>query len=164
MTAKNGKTAMTAKTAATPAAASAEKTGFTLVELLVTVLVLTIGCLAAIQMQAASLKGTNLADNLTSATFLAEAEMERLKSLDASEMAIEAEAGTVTRTGLDRLGRSCVPVGPETCSNHMYTMTVEYFPKLPTSLSTQVDITVAWTDNNGHRTVRYSGAMTYLTF
>ena len=145
-------------------AAPAARKGFTLVEILITMAVLSIGCLAVLRMQTASLRGGIIADNLTSATFLAEAEMERLKSLDSAQMAQEVSAGTVTVNGLDRLGRVCSPATPAECSNNIYTMPVEYFEKLPTSMSCQVDITVAWSDTTGPHSVRYSGAMTYLSF
>jgi prepilin-type N-terminal cleavage/methylation domain-containing protein len=135
--------------------------GFTLVELLITVAVLSIGCLTAIQMQANSLRSSNLADNITVATFLAEAEMERLKALPFPKLTVEAESGESVTTGLNRLGQVCVPPA---CSGHIFSRTVTYYPYTPTSRSHQVEITVNWTDNTGRHSVFYSGAITTLAF
>ncbi|MDR1658135.1 MAG: prepilin-type N-terminal cleavage/methylation domain-containing protein [Deltaproteobacteria bacterium] len=137
------------------------RTGFTLIELLITVAVLSIGCFAAIRMQATSLKSSNLADNITAATFLAEGEMERLKALSFVELTNETELSTVVVNKLNRLGQTCTTGA---CSNHIFTRTVNYYPSTPTTLSHQVEISVAWTDNTGPHSVLYSAAITSLSF
>jgi prepilin-type N-terminal cleavage/methylation domain-containing protein len=139
------------------------KRGFTLVELMITIAVLTLGILVAIQVQTSSLMGSNVADNLTAATFLAEAEMERLKSLSFSELTLETENESVTTTGLNRLGLTDCQE-PAECSNYIFDRTVNYFAQVPTSLSHQVEISVTWQDSAGKHTVLYSGAISSLSF
>lgn len=139
------------------------RSGFTLMELLVTVMVLTIGCLVALRMQTSSIKVATLADNITAATFMAESEMERLKTLSAAEISAEGEHGPVVEKGLDRLGAPCLP-GEASCVDHIFTRTVTHHPGQPTKLSHQVEITVAWFDNSGPHSVVYSGVATNLSF
>ncbi|MDR1656110.1 MAG: prepilin-type N-terminal cleavage/methylation domain-containing protein [Deltaproteobacteria bacterium] len=140
---------------------SSNRWGFTLVELLVTVVVLTIGCLAAIRLQATSLKSSNLADHIMVATFLAEGEMERLKALTFPQLTVEAAKGQMVEAGLNRLGQPC---RAELCSGHIFTRTVNYYQAIPTSLSYQVEIIIDWTDNTGPQRVLHSAAITSLSF
>jgi prepilin-type N-terminal cleavage/methylation domain-containing protein len=136
--------------------------GFTLVELIITVCVLSFGCLAVLQMQSASMRGSNLADNLTAATFLAESEMERLKSLPFTDLTLEANLGTVTTENLNRMGEVCLT--PPNCPNYHFTRTINYYSNTPTSFSHQVEIEVSWRDNTGAHSVFYSGAITSYIF
>jgi prepilin-type N-terminal cleavage/methylation domain-containing protein len=148
-----------------PGEGPALKRGFTLLEVLVTVAVLSLGCLAALQMQGYSLRGSTMADNMTAATFLAEAEMERLKSLSRSDLDQEADGGTRVTGDLDRLGEVCPPA-PAVCDPgvHSFTRTTRYFPETPTSLSHHVEVGVAWVDNSGGHEVILSAIVTSLTF
>jgi prepilin-type N-terminal cleavage/methylation domain-containing protein len=140
-----------------------QKSGFTLVELLITICVLAFGCLAAIQMQSASMRGTNFSDNLTAAIFLAESELERLKALSFTKLEEEGEVGTIVQPDLNRLGEIC-PTAPVSCSQYPFTRTVNYFPSTPTSFSYQVEVEVTWRDNSGPHSVYYSGAVTSYVF
>jgi type IV pilus assembly protein PilV len=130
--------------------------GFTLIEVLVTVVVIAVGCLAVLWMQSAAMRGHAQSDNLTLATILAETEMERLKSLSFPDLTVEAEAagpaGSVTRQ-LNRLGRAEPPA--------IYTLTTRYFTKQPTTLSHQVEVSVGWRDTQGvRRNLRYTAVLT----
>jgi prepilin-type N-terminal cleavage/methylation domain-containing protein len=136
--------------------------GFTLVEVLITVVVLAVGCLAASRLLVVSLKGFNLADNMTAAVFLAEAEMERLKSLPHSKMTYDAEHTPVVVTNnLNRLGQTCTPPN---CQGYIFNRTVSYFRNAPTTFSNHVEIVVDWTDSNGPHNILYTGAITTLSF
>jgi hypothetical protein len=136
--------------------------GITLVEILITVCILTLGCLGAIQMKATTLKSANMSDNITAATFLAEAELERLKSLLYEELLVESEATTVTTNNLNRLGQTCTD---DLCdSSYIFSRKVDFFPGLPTVRSCQVEITIGWADDLGSHSFLYSGAVTSLSF
>jgi Tfp pilus assembly protein PilV len=135
---------------------------FTLVEILITVCVLTFGCLAVILMQQASLRGANFSDNLTGAVFLAESELERLKALSFGALENEVEAGDKVVSDLNRMGKTC-ETSPN-CSLFPFTRTVKFFKDTPTSFSHQVEIEVTWRDNSGPHKVFYSSAITSFSF
>ncbi|MDR2300523.1 MAG: hypothetical protein LBF38_00515 [Deltaproteobacteria bacterium] len=136
--------------------------GVTLVEILISVCILTLGCLAAIQMKASTLKSANMADNITAATFLAEAELERLKSLLYEELLVESDAGTTLVNKLNRLGQTCTD---DACdASHIFSRKVDFFPGAPTNRSCQVEITIGWDDDLGTHSFLYSGAITSLSF
>jgi prepilin-type N-terminal cleavage/methylation domain-containing protein len=138
-----------------------KKSGFTLVEILITIAVLAVGCMIALQAQTSSIIGASMSDNLTAATFLAEAELERIKALSFEDLAIEAKDGTKTTTGLNRLGQTtCI----NECSNFIFSRTVKYFPKVPTSLSHHIEINVSWNDRTGNHSILYGGAISAFTF
>ena len=130
--------------------------GFTLVEVLVTVVVIAMGCLAALWLQSAAMRGNSQSDHLTVAGFLAESEIERLKSLDfaaATKEAEDHETAPVVQN-LNRWGEI------QTDGSGVYTRTVRYFPKRPTSLSHQVEVEGAWHDNHGPHRLDYTAALT----
>jgi Tfp pilus assembly protein PilV len=135
---------------------------FTLVEILITVCVLTFGCLAVILMQQASLRGANYSDNLTGAVFLAESELERLKALSFTSLETEVEAGDKTVSNLNRMGKVCNTI--PNCGLFPFTRTVKFYPDTPTSFSHQVEIEVTWRDNSGPHRVFYSSALTSYMF
>ncbi|MDR2367398.1 MAG: hypothetical protein LBF58_04695 [Deltaproteobacteria bacterium] len=135
--------------------------GVTLIEILISVCILSLGCLAAIQMKTTTIKSANMSDNITAATFLAEAEMERLKSLLYEELIAESEGGTVTTDKLNRLGQTC----DDTCDpGNIFSRKVAFFPGSPTVRSCQVEITIGWNDDLGSHSFLYSGAITSLSF
>ncbi|MDR1109710.1 MAG: hypothetical protein LBP92_03180 [Deltaproteobacteria bacterium] len=136
--------------------------GFTLVEVFITVFILAFGCLAASRSLIVSLKTFNFADNNTVATFLAESEMERLKSLTFAELTFEANNNPVVKTSnINRLGQVCTPPG---CDNFIFSRLVKIFPKTPTSFSHQLEIEVSWFDRTGPHKITYSGAITTFSF
>ena len=137
--------------------------GFTLIEVIVTVLIISIGCLAALMLQSSSLRSNNLSDHMTVATFLAESELERLKSLPFTDLTkeINDKGPTVTKT-LNRKSEAC-PSG-DSCRQYPYTMTIHYYSGTPTSYSHQAEIEVDWRDNVGSHEVFYSAVFTDLEY
>jgi prepilin-type N-terminal cleavage/methylation domain-containing protein len=139
----------------------AHRQGFTLIEVLITVAVIAFGCLAVVNLQMASLRGTATADHQTVATFLAESEIERLKSLTWTELIEESDSGGKVEPNLDRNGNSCS--SPPNCDGHQYKRTVRFYKGQPTTMSTQVEVEVNWSDNSGAHGVLYTAAMTRLS-
>jgi prepilin-type N-terminal cleavage/methylation domain-containing protein len=135
------------------------QSAFTLVEILITMAVISFGCLAALQMQATAIKGNDLADNMTVAMFLAESEMERIKTISYSKLKSMVEDGLATHTdnNINRLGESCIGTP---CNGYIFTRKVDYIPKYPTTVSITVEITVEWRDTAGPHHVFYSGTVT----
>ncbi|MDR3037713.1 MAG: prepilin-type N-terminal cleavage/methylation domain-containing protein [Candidatus Adiutrix sp.] len=142
--------------------------GFTLIEVLVTLLVITLGCLGALRLQITALRGNAQADGLTVAGFLAESEIERLKALPFEGLAVEvrAHSGAPVTRSLNRQGQACsAPRDPRAdCSGSLYQRTTAYFPQRPSSLSHQVEVEVRWRDAHGPHRVFYSAALTDFSF
>lgn len=137
--------------------------GFTLIEILITIVVIVVGCLAILSLQIAAMRGSSQADNRTVAVFLAESEIERLKALDVEILDNEAQDHKATPVVevLDRFGHEYIE---SSNSGLAYTRTVTYFPKLPTSLSNQVEVEVAWNDKFGEQRVFYTAIITSFSF
>ncbi|MDR1308768.1 MAG: prepilin-type N-terminal cleavage/methylation domain-containing protein, partial [Deltaproteobacteria bacterium] len=136
----------------------APRQGMTLVEVLITILVLTVGCFAARRMQSAATRGNAIAEHMAVASILADSEMERLRSLGRSDLANEAALGQKVETSLDRNGQSCPQAGP--CPGLRYSRTVTFHGGVPTSLSTLVEVEVSWRDLAGRRSVVQRAALT----
>jgi prepilin-type N-terminal cleavage/methylation domain-containing protein len=141
--------------------------GFTLVEILVTIAVITFGCLAALIMQSAALKGNTRSDHLTVATFLAESEIERLKSISFDDLTAEIDPGntlvsTSSTKRMNRFMKECTGVELPACVNYPYTMTTNFYPRYPTNSTHQAVVTVAWNESIGPQSIVYSTAVTDL--
>jgi prepilin-type N-terminal cleavage/methylation domain-containing protein len=131
--------------------------GFTLVELLVTIAVLAFGCLSAILMQSTTIKANSLAYNINTAVILAESEIERLKSLSWQELNNEAKVGHTKILNLDDEGNICSGTG---CGVKFFTMSINYFKGLPTSSSYQVEVIVEWNEATGKQSVNFQSSLT----
>ncbi|MDR2141655.1 MAG: prepilin-type N-terminal cleavage/methylation domain-containing protein, partial [Deltaproteobacteria bacterium] len=92
------------------------KPGMTLIEVLVSVAVIGIGCLAVITVHISSLKSKIMADNMNLAKTIAVTELERLKTLEFNE-ALNSANTEVNK--LDHLGRPCLE--NQVCPNHIFT-------------------------------------------
>jgi prepilin-type N-terminal cleavage/methylation domain-containing protein len=135
------------------------KTGLTLVELLVAVVVIGVGCLAVMTVHISSLKSKKLADNMNLAKTIAVTEMERLKTLpfDVVKSSTNTEVDK-----LNHLGQPC-PADAD-CSGYVFKRKVRFFPKKPTSLSCQVEIEVEWADSVNRRSLLYTSVLTSTSF
>jgi hypothetical protein len=101
---------------------------------------------------------------MTVATFLAESEIERIKSLTFKELTAEiADASTVVKR-LDRLGTACTFASAAECPGFPYTLTIRYFPQFPTVYSHHAEVEVTWIDKTGPHGLLYTAVLTDLTF
>lgn len=137
-------------------------TGFTLVEVLLAMLVVLVSCLAVLSLQVSAMRGASTANNQTTAVFLAESEIERLKSLPIEDLAAEAQANANAPVVniLNKFGHDIGPNEPWL----PFTRRVSYFPKVPTSLSNQVEVEVAWVDVFGDHKIFYTTVITSFSF
>ena len=132
--------------------------GFTLIEILVTVVVIALGCMAALWMQSAAMRGHAQSDHLTAATSLAESEIERLQSLSWADLTKEVDdygAAGWTQFNLNRQGLVQEGRGP-----WPYTRVTRYYKQQPTSMSHQVVVEVRWRDMHGAHEVASTAALT----
>jgi prepilin-type N-terminal cleavage/methylation domain-containing protein len=130
--------------------------GFTLVELLIAVCVIAFGALVSVNMHITSLKGKNIAANMTYAGAIAETEMERLKTLPLADV---MKMSSTEVTNLNQLSQACSPGPGNDCSQHIFTRRVNFYPKNPTSLSCHVEIEVDWKDSSGKHSILYSAVI-----
>jgi type IV pilus modification protein PilV len=140
--------------------------GFTLIEVIVTVLIVSIGCLAVLLMQSSSLKSNSYSDHMTVGTFLAESEVERLQAMKFDDLEAEVAGLTNNRETkyFNRKSELCPHTSATACKDYPYTMKVVFFPKTPTTYSYQAEIEVDWQDNTGPNRVFYSTIFTDLEF
>jgi prepilin-type N-terminal cleavage/methylation domain-containing protein len=133
--------------------------GFTLIEILVTVVVIAMGCLAALWMQSAAMRGHAQSEHLTAASSLAESEIERLRALSFTDLTKEVDdhgPTGQTRASLNRHGLTHT----EGHGPWPYTRTTHYFRHHPTSLSHKVQVIVDWRDAHGSHQVLLTAALT----
>jgi Tfp pilus assembly protein PilV len=134
------------------------KEGFTLIESIVAVLLITFGCFAAATMQMAVLKIKVMSDNLTVATFLAESELEKLKTLSMNEL---SSLNAYESRNLDKLGLPCLGQG---CSGQGFNRKVTFFAGNPTAFSCHVEVVVSWRDVGGPHEILREAIMTASTY
>jgi type IV pilus assembly protein PilV len=108
--------------------------GFTLIELMITLAVLSIGLLALASMQVSAVKANALAKRLTLATALAEARMEEIKGLPFAS--VQSESPTTV-----------------TAANMSFTREVTVTANSPVANAMTVQVAVRWTDGGQTKTV-----------
>ncbi|MDR1036123.1 MAG: prepilin-type N-terminal cleavage/methylation domain-containing protein [Deltaproteobacteria bacterium] len=155
-----------AGSAGAPPARGGAPGGFTLVEVLVTIAVIAFGCLAALLMQSSALRSNTMSDHMTVATFVAESEIERLKSLTFEELNAEiAERGPLATWWTDRMYRICPGSSAASCTkDYPFEVQLRYYSQYPTTFSNTTEVTVSWRDNTGRHSVHNAAAMTDLSF
>ena len=117
---------------------TAFRPGFTLLEILVSVVVLAIGCLAVISMQTSTMEGGARAYNLTVASFLAESEIERLQTLSRGvARAVSPDPAHPATAYLTRDGSAC-DISTASC----YKRTTTIINGAPTSQNLWVSIRI----------------------
>jgi type IV pilus modification protein PilV len=150
-----------------PGSKAGLRPGFTLLEVIVTVLIISIGCLAVLSMQTGALKGNKLADNMTVATFLAESEVERIKTLTFPDITAEVNKSApshVVQKFFNRKSELCPGDAAAACGDYPYQLQLHYYPNIPTNKSHQAEVKVDWQDNVGSHEVFYSIVLTDLDY
>ena len=108
------------------------KKGFSLLELLIALLILSVGLLGAAEMQVTSISGNAFSNKLTVATGLAQSKIEELKKLPNSDAALSAgdhDEGLLPGTAIFSRSTNVNDLSPEV---------------------KQVTVTVRWTDKTQH--------------
>ena len=128
--------------------------GFTLVEILVSVVIISIGMVSAIFLQTLTVKHGTQADNMTVASLLAESEIERLKPFTSYNQI----PGGVT-AGVESLPRAGEPCPPG-FSGQCFSRSTELAQQTPTQRSHTVRVTVSWSNALGGDSVVYEAILT----
>ena len=106
--------------------------GFSLIEVLISLVILAIGLLAIAGMQVTSIRGNSFSNNLTQATILAQDRLEQMKNLPYASLSSGQD--TVTVSG--------------------FTFTRQYNVDSAvlggSSTMTMITVTVSWTDTSTH--------------
>lgn len=131
--------------------------GFTLTELLVSMLVLAVGCMAVISMQASGMNAGDRAGNLSVATFLAESQAEWIQTMALDKIQFLSKAPEK----LTWDGSAC----PSSASdNQCFTRTTNTACFTPTTRSCEVSITVAWQGADGKHSLVYDTVVSDFGF
>jgi type IV pilus modification protein PilV len=113
--------------------------GFTLVEILVSLMVLAVGCLGAISLQISAMKGGAQADQMTVAYFIAESQLELLRSKsfnDVPSFLSDLKQPEILWRDGQKLHED------KECTTRCYSRTTTIRPKHPTTLSHEIFIEV----------------------
>ena len=116
--------------------ASKEK-GFTLLEVIIAVSVLTFGLLAVASMQATAIRGNYLSGNLTGASTLAGDRVEKLLSMGYSDADLD--------------------VGDHSNSRDLYTISWNVAQNAAFNNTKTVNVTVSWTERGSQKTLVMQG-------
>ena len=144
--------------------------GFTLVEVLVTTLVIAVGCLGVLHMQSLSMQSGSKADQETVAAFLAESRLEALRAAPFTDLDAGKTTTLCTREGVccDKSNASaCVGRNPDTNADYPkfpYEIGTTVITGEPTSFSKRIEIQITWNDVYGKRTLKYDAAVTDFAF
>jgi type IV pilus assembly protein PilV len=115
--------------------------GFTLLEVLVAVTIFAIGILAVASMQLTSIQGNAFGNEMTTATFLAQAQLERMKSVaDVSTLATGGDASPIDENENSGVSGAIY--------NRSWTVAAG-----PSADSRQVSVTVNWRSGMGDHLV-----------
>ncbi|MDR1607747.1 MAG: prepilin-type N-terminal cleavage/methylation domain-containing protein [Deltaproteobacteria bacterium] len=134
------------------------KNGFTLIEVLVCVVLISIGCFAAFNAQFSALKTKTVSDNVMVAAILANSELERLKTLSQNEI---SRLKDTVEDNLDRFGLA----HPDSESSEaLFRREIKLFRESPTAFSYHVEVIVHWRDIGGERSIGRSAILTGSTF
>ncbi|UQZ88191.1 hypothetical protein C4J81_02775 [Deltaproteobacteria bacterium Smac51] len=154
--------------------------GFTLIEVLVAVVVIALGCLAVLAFHASAVRSGSQADSLTAASFLAESQAELLRSLEFDSIEISAqqmENDPVCFSGsndpcssgkfnacynecLTREGVECTGDNRDGC----FKRTTALISGTPTSRSHTVTVTVQWRGPAKDHSMVYDSIISALGF
>lgn len=119
------------------------KPGFTILETLAAVFMISIGLLAAIMMESKAIGGGALADRRTVAVFLAESKIDQISALPVSQMPAELRSGGVqVEERLNRLGLH-IPEGQD-ANEVLYIRRTVLRQGCPTSQSNEVEVEISW--------------------
>jgi len=127
--------------------------GFTLIEVLIAISILSIGVLAVGMMQISSIKGNKTALDISEASFLAESELERLLSIP---------FGDVTDDNLDGSGglddnTSGTADGNTTSSDGKYTILWNVANSFPETNTQTIKVIVIWDYKGNSKSLSISG-------
>lgn len=129
-------------------------TGFTLTEVLVSMLVLTAGCMAVINMQATGMNAGNQAGSLAVASFLAESQAEWLQTMEIGR--VESAS-----SGPDNLAWDGSPCE---AGDKCFTRTVKTVCFTPTTRSCEASVIIEWNAADGNHKLVYDTVISAFGF
>ncbi|MDR3134556.1 MAG: prepilin-type N-terminal cleavage/methylation domain-containing protein [Deltaproteobacteria bacterium] len=122
------------------------KSGFTLIEVLISLVVILFSFMAALTVLTSSMRSGTMAESQTLAVFLAESKLEELRHLTPSDM----DSGTAIKEYFDRHG------GEASEANHYFKRSVLLKRNTPSQFTHEVKVDVEWT---GGRPVTYTSVI-----
>lgn len=135
--------------------------GFTLIEVLATVALLAFGLSAILSLQASTMKGSSRASGNNMATFLAESQLEYLRTMNPNRLlTVSPDPEKLTYSGLPCEGADAA--GP--C---FFTRTTTVIAEHPVANSFVVSVNVSWADianNDSNRNLTFDTVIADTTF
>ena len=129
-----------------------DEKGFSLIEILIAITVFAIGILAVGKMQITSIKGNSFANELTSATILAQDKTEELISLPYDTDLLK-DSDTDGKAGLDDTNAAADHNDPNNPVNDRYNIFWNIATDYPINNTKKIRIIVSWTDKGTEKKV-----------
>ncbi len=125
--------------------------GFTLIEMLIAVFILSVGLLAMASLQTTAINSNSIANKLSVATSLAQAVMEDLLARNVADPILNTPVTNATYYGLDSNNLAASNLTMLSAGTYTATFTVQ--PNTPAQWISRLDVTVT----GGGRTVALTG-------
>ncbi|MDR2947060.1 MAG: prepilin-type N-terminal cleavage/methylation domain-containing protein [Candidatus Adiutrix sp.] len=138
--------------------------GFTLIEVLVTTVVIALGCLGALHLQSVSMQAGSTADERTVAAFLAETKLETMRAVRFTDLKIGSSTQVCTRDGACCDKTESTPCTGSGHPSYPYEIVTKVIEGEPTTLSRRIEIQISWNDVYGPRSIQYDAALTNFSF
>lgn len=138
--------------------------GMSLIEVLVALVVLAIGCMAALNMQTTAMRGGAMSYEATVATFLAESQAEWAQTQSRNQLSFVSSDPEYY--SLDGLPCSWLdnPAEVLNCEQNGMSLVTNVATGTPTTLSSEVVITVSWEGLSGLDSITYSTIVPDISF
>jgi type IV pilus modification protein PilV len=130
---------------------SGNQRGFTLIEMLIAVFILSVGLLAIVSLISTAINSSSLANKLSVATSLSQAVMEDLLARNISDPILNTPVTNATYYGLDPNNLAASNLSITSAGTYTATYTVQ--PNTPAQWISRLDVTV----KGGGRTVTLTG-------
>ncbi len=125
--------------------------GFTLLEIIAAISILTVGILAVGAMQISSIRGNDLASNLTEASTVAQDKIEHIIALDYNHSDLQDTNGSGT-SGMDNTETN-PDFGPEASDDGRYSLYWNVAPDYPLVDTKTIRVIVTWQDRGASKSL-----------
>jgi len=131
--------------------------GFTLIETLIAISILSIGLLAVGMMQLSSINGNKKAFDISEASFLAESELERLLSIPFGDSDLDDSQPAGSPDGSAGLNSNTAGTADHNTTNDKYTILWNVADDFPENNTKTITIIVTWTHKGDSKELSISG-------
>lgn len=136
--------------------------GFTLIEVLMAMVVLALGCMVTLGVISSSIRGNDIANAQTMSTFLAESQIEWLRSLEFNEVPfVDGKVENLSFQG-ENCEPDCIHDSPPCQSPVCYYKRTTFVTEgYPTSRSQEITVKLEWTSDRDREFIYKTVISTY---